>query len=246
MQEATSTRAPTPPWPRCGDTHVVRNGHGRSGTPNHLCRGCGRQFVERPKKGPVSEATKELIRRLLLERMALRAIARATGVSRAWLQRFVNELYREQTPFEPGPVKKTSGELILEADEMGSFVGSKANPWWVWVALDLDTRRVVAMVLGDRSEATAKCLWEALPEEYRDGAIMCTDFWSAYLAAVPPERHAAGDKGDGITCHVERFWCTVRQRCARVVRKTLSFSKCLLNHVGALWYFVRHYNQSLP
>jgi len=129
---------------------------------------------------------------------------------------------------------------------MWSFVGSKANPWWVWVALDLESRRVMAMVIGDRSEETAKRLWEALPEEYRDGAIMCTDFWSAYLAAVPPERHAAGDKGDGITCHVERFWCTVRQRCARVVRKTLSFSKCLLNHLGALWYFVRHYNKSLP
>jgi insertion element IS1 protein InsB len=232
MREATPTRAPVPSCPRCGGTPVVRNGHGRTGAPNYLCRVCCRQCVERPKKGPIPEATKELIRRLLLERVALRAIARATGVSRAWLQRFVNELYREQTPFEPGPVKKTAGELILEADERWSFVGSKTNPWWVWVAFDLDTRRVVAMVLGDRSEATAKCLWEALPE--------------AYLAAVPPERHAAGDKGDGITCHVERFWWTCRRRCARVVRKTLSFSKCLLNHVGALWYFVRHYNESLP
>jgi insertion element IS1 protein InsB len=106
MQEATPTRAPVPSCPRCGGTHVVRNGHGRTGAPNYLCRVCCRQFVERPKKGPIPEATKELIRRLLLERVALRAIARATGVSRAWLQRFVNEFDREQTPFEPGPVKK--------------------------------------------------------------------------------------------------------------------------------------------
>lgn len=106
MQKATPTRAPVPPCPRCGGTHVVRNGHGRTGAPNYLCRVCSRQFVERPKKGPVPEATKELVRRLLLERVALRAIARATGVSRAWLQRFVNELDREKTPFEPGPVKK--------------------------------------------------------------------------------------------------------------------------------------------
>jgi len=106
MQEATSTRAPVPPCPHCGETHVVRNGHGRTGSPNYLCRSCSRQFVECPQRGPVPEATQQLIRRLLLERMALRAIARATGVSRAWLQRFVNELYREQTPFEPGPVEK--------------------------------------------------------------------------------------------------------------------------------------------
>jgi DNA invertase Pin-like site-specific DNA recombinase len=63
--------------------------------------------VAKPRKGPVTEERKELIRRLLLERMALRAIARATGVSRSWLQRFVNELYREETPWEPGPLKRS-------------------------------------------------------------------------------------------------------------------------------------------
>ena len=112
-------------------------------------------------------------------------------------------------------------------------------------ALDTDTRQVVAMVVGDRSEDTARRLRAALPAGYRDRAIMCTDFWSAYLAAVPEERHAAGGKEAGLTCHIERFWCTVRQRCGRLVRKTLSFSKCPRNHLGALWYFVRHYNASL-
>ena len=145
----------------------------------------------------------------------------------------------------PGAAQKKSGDLILEADELWSFVRNKRAQWWVWVALDADTRQVVAMVCGDRSERTAQCLWDALPDEYRDGAIICTDFWSAYLAVVPAERHAAGGKDAGLTCHVERFWCTVRQRCGRLVRKTLSFSKCVWNHVGALWYFIRYYNASL-
>ena len=48
-----------------------------------------------------------MVRRLLLERLSLRAIARAAGVSRTWLQGFVNDLYREQTPWEPGPLKKS-------------------------------------------------------------------------------------------------------------------------------------------
>jgi insertion element IS1 protein InsB len=38
-----------------------------------------------------------------------------------------------------------------------------------------------------------------------------------------------------MTNHVERFVNTLRPRCARVVRKTLSFSKCLENHIGGLW-----------
>jgi hypothetical protein len=55
----------------------------------------------------VPGATKELIRRLLRERMALRAIARSVGVSRGWLRAFVNRLDREETPFDPGPLKRS-------------------------------------------------------------------------------------------------------------------------------------------
>ena len=132
-----------------------------------------------------------------------------------------------------------------EADELWSFVGAKREEWWVWAALDAGTRQVVGMVAGDRSERTARCLWDALPDGYRDGAIVCTDFLAAYRAVVPEERHAAAGKEAGLTSHVERFWCTVRQRCGRFVRKTLSFSKCQWNHVGSLWDFIRHYNASL-
>ncbi len=37
----------------------------------------------------------------------------------------------------------------------------------------------------------------------------------------------------------------LRQRVSRLVRKTLSFSKSLENHIGAIWYFVHYYNSSL-
>jgi hypothetical protein len=37
---------------------------------------------------------------------------------------------------------------------------------------------------------------------------------------------------------------TLRQRVSRLVRKTLSFSKKVSNHIGAIWYFI-HYNVNL-
>ncbi len=107
MSSTPSTHDAHPPCPRCHGTHVVRNGTLRSGSPQLLCRDCGRRFVAEPKKVPVSEPRKDLIGRLLLERMSLRAIARVTGVSRSWLQNFVNSLYREETPWEPGPLEKS-------------------------------------------------------------------------------------------------------------------------------------------
>ena len=132
----------------------------------------------------------------------------------------------------------------MEADELWPFAGGKGRVRWVWAAPDADTRQVVAMVAGDRSEDTARRRWAALPAGYRDRAVMCTDFWSADRAAVPEERHFPGGKESGLTCGIGRFGCTARQRRSRLVRKTLSVSKCWRNHLAALWYFIRHYNQS--
>jgi IS1 family transposase len=116
---------------------------------------------------------------------------------------------------------------------------------WVWIALDADTRQVVGMAVGGRDEAGARALWENVPEVYRERALAYTDFWRAYAAVLPSEQHEAVGKESGLTSYVERFNNTARQRISRLVRKTLSFSKKLQNHIGALWYFVHHYNLSL-
>ena len=77
---------------------------------------------------------------------------------------------------------------MIEADELWSFVGSKADVHWVWVALDADTRRVLAMVVGDRSAATAQRLWDALPRGYRTGVTVFTDFLASYHVVIPASR----------------------------------------------------------
>jgi transposase-like protein len=99
MPDAT----PAPACPSCAAAHVVRNGANQSGTPTFLCRGCGRRFVEHPRHGPVPPETVGLVRRLLAERLSLRAIARAAGVSRTWLQGFVNALFRDDSRWKAAP-----------------------------------------------------------------------------------------------------------------------------------------------
>ena len=103
MSDVTPNSAPLPPCPRCAATHVVRNGPNASGTPTFRCRACGRRFVADPKVGPIGAADQALVRRLLAERMGIRAIARATGLSRSWVQGFSNLIYRQETPHNPGP-----------------------------------------------------------------------------------------------------------------------------------------------
>jgi insertion element IS1 protein InsB len=128
---------------------------------------------------------------------------------------------------------------------MWSFVGKKSNKQWIWLALDMKTREIVGVYVGDRSREGARQLWQSLPPVYRQCAVCYSDFWEAYEQVIPSKRHRAVGKGTGKTNYIERFNCTMRQRISRLVRKTLSFSKKVENHIGAIWFFVHHYNQSL-
>jgi insertion element IS1 protein InsB len=104
-----------------------------------------------------------------------------------------------------------------------------------------DASQGVAYAVGDRSEKTCLTLWEAIPQAYRAGHCD-TDFCSVYQAVIPEEQHTAGGKETGETAHVERWNNTLRQRLARFVRKTLSFSKSLFMHEACLCLFLHRYN----
>jgi IS1 family transposase len=133
----------------------------------------------------------------------------------------------------------------MQCDELWSFVDNKGNKQWIWLALDTDTREIVGVYIGARDEAAAQQLWASLPPIYRQCAVAYTDFWAAYAAVFPCKRHQAVGKETGLTSYIERFNNTLRQPVSRLVRKTLSFSKSLENHIGAIWYFIHHYNASL-
>lgn len=79
--------------PRCTSEQTVKNGHIHNGKQNHRCKSCGRQFVRDPQNKVISHATKELIDRLLLEKLPLTGIARVAEVSEPWLQGYVNHKY---------------------------------------------------------------------------------------------------------------------------------------------------------
>ncbi len=82
-----------PICPKCTSARTVKNGRIHNGKQRFLCQECGRQFVKQPTKKVIDPATRELIDRLLLERISLAGIARAVQVSETWLQLYVNEKY---------------------------------------------------------------------------------------------------------------------------------------------------------
>jgi hypothetical protein len=80
--------------PHCGSASK-KNGHAPNGKQNHKCHDCGRQFLEDGQSWFVSAAERELINKLLLERISLAGICRVCGVSESWLLNYIQELYAQ-------------------------------------------------------------------------------------------------------------------------------------------------------
>ena len=79
--------------PHCHSTNTRKNGHTHYGKQNYLCTACKHQFVENGQDWFVSASEKDLIDKLLLERISLAGICRVCGVSESWLLKYIKKLY---------------------------------------------------------------------------------------------------------------------------------------------------------
>ncbi len=145
---------------------------------------------------------------------------------------------RRRTPSHKRAGEK--GAVAIECDELW-FVGKKENKQWVWLAMDVQTCEIVGLHVGPQEEESCWDLWDSLPDCYLNAEVY-TDKYAAYAAVIHDKYHHTQGK---VTQHIERFNNTLRQRVPRLTHKTLSFSKSLQNHLGAIWLFVHHYNSAL-
>jgi insertion element IS1 protein InsB len=233
--------------PACGSSRYKKNGHTRHGKQNHQCKACERQLSATADDRRIADERRTRVEHLLRERISLRGICRAVGVSLTWLLHCMVECFTAcpedlhgQLPARPTTV--VMSRLEAEADEMWSFVQKKANKQWIWIAMDAKTRQIIAFHVGDRSGESGKALWANIPLVYREQATFHTDPYDVYKGVIPAEQHQAITKQARETNHIERFNNTLRQRVSRLVRETLSFSQTLANHIGAIKYFICHYN----
>ena len=293
--------------PHCKKKNTKKNGKTSYGKQNHFCKDCGRQFVIGGQDWFISDAQKELVDKLLLERLSLAGICRVLGMSEPWLYDYLKTKYddlpedlnadltlpdeeeyladrfdeeierikkkrpsRSEKYVELNEEKQLGQEMDqfssdlhddllinelygkqrgarvltigLQLDEMWSFVEQKANKQWIWLALNPCNRQIVGLHVGSRGEKDARKFYESIPAVFRQSLGAFTDYWRAYGCVIDSEKHFAVGKRSGLTAYIERFNGTLRQRCSRLVRKALSFSKSFANHVGAIKYFICHYN----
>ena len=184
-----------------------------------------------------------LILRAYQERISLRGLSRLFGIHRLTISRWIRE-HVAALPTFISTLLPAQPDDVLEFDEAWSFVRKRANKRWLWTAMCRRTRQIVAFVIGDRSEQSCRRLWAKVPLAYRQ-CRSYSDFWKAYQEALPQETHFAVGKESGQLSHMERWYCTLRQRQARYVCKTLSFSKSDAYHHMVTNWFIIDYNLAI-
>lgn len=153
--------------PSCQSTLIKKNGRTHTGKQNYRCLGCSRQFVQEPSQKIIDDPTKILVKKALLERVSLHGICRIFDVSMPWLLELIDDLIEEIPQGLNAEVVQEDDEIevvVLQADELWSYVGTKANPQWLWLVMHSRTRQVVAMEVGSRDRKTAERLFFKLPE----------------------------------------------------------------------------------
>ena len=131
--------------------------------------------------------------------------------------------------------------LTSELDEMWSYVRCKANPRWLWHAIDHHTGKVVAYVFGRRQDDVFLQL-KALLAPFGITRFY-TDGWGAYQRHLDARLHVVGKRR---TQQLERKHLTLRTRIKRLARKTSCFSRSVQMHDLVIGLFVNRYEFGLP
>ena len=126
--------------------------------------------------------------------------------------------------------------LTSELDERWSYVGKKAEPRWLWQAIDHHRGTVLAYVFGRRKDPVFLQLQELLePFGIRR---FYTDGWGAYERHIAPEQHTVGKAQ---TQRIASKPINLRTRLKRLVRRTICFSTTTTMHDVVLDLFINRY-----
>ncbi|MFH1642572.1 MAG: IS1 family transposase [Nanoarchaeota archaeon] len=146
------------------------------------------------------------------------------------------------TDFSKSLMPAKTGD-ILELDEQWSFYQSKKTQIWLWIALCRRTKQVITFYLGDRTIKSFDGFYNEIPPEYAAG-FSRSDKWQGYKR-IHSWYHKRCHKKEGETNNVEGFNNILRQRIARLTRKTCAFSKSIEMHKAVLKIFLYEYNNEI-
>lgn len=155
--------APAP----CEHTNYKKSGKNRNGTQRYKCKDCGVRFSDPVDEKPLGNMRIDLDKAamalsLMLEGMSVRATERLTGLARDTLCDLILVAGERCQRFFDDHVKNVK-TTDIQLDELWSFCGMKqkqanarnltgpgVGDTWTFVAVDRDTKMILAYHVGER------------------------------------------------------------------------------------------------
>ena len=151
------------------------------------------------------------------------------------------ELWQKNLGDEAQKQKTERHCRVIEIDEMWHYLQKKKRKIWLWIAIDRDTREVLAWEVGSRGAKSLKRLLRKL--SHVSCNYYATDKWKIYKKLLPKEKHLASKKE---TQAIESVNATVRHYLARFHRRTHCYTKSKAMLIASLTlFFSRDYILSI-
>lgn len=187
----------------CRHENFKKSGKNRNGTQRFKCKDCGVRFSdEQVHDGPfgsmrIEPAKAELVLKMLLEGMSIRAAERLTGVSRSTIDRLILVAGEKCQTFLDYNIINVSLD-DLQIDEIWSFVGKKARKVtgddepvigdsWTYICVDRETKLIAAHYVGKRDMTDTSRFLQRVRKAVNTSQSfqLSSDGWGAYKYGVP-------------------------------------------------------------
>jgi len=184
----------------CKHTERKKHGTDRNKNQRFRCKDCGTTFIEAEAKPlgnmriTMKEATTVL--NMLLEGMSIRACERITGTHRDTICDLILLIGENCQHFLDTQIRGVEVKDV-QVDEIWSFVGCKnktaaskgynedSGDSWTTVAIERNTKLVIAHQVGERDSTTICTLLQKLADNTTGRFQLSTDGLAAYTLNVP-------------------------------------------------------------
>lgn len=223
--------------PYCQSSKVIKNGFsGKEKVQRFRCKDCKKSFQERYTYHGSDPSIRKIGLRLLSNNGGIRQTSEVLQVNSKTVLSWI--LLYFPSRLEVSPLLSHYEEV--EVDEFWSFVGSKANVIWWFIAYCKKTREVLACVKGERDWETVAHLERELKKLPITIDYICTDKFKGFAKIFPKEKHKEGKE---FTKGVEGNNTMIRTRNRRTNRRTTCFSKQLMYHEKVMYKIIQDANQ---
>jgi len=192
-----------------------RSGRQKNGVQRYYCKVCKIYQQAGYRYRACERSINDTITSLNNEGVGVMGISRILKIASGTVTRRIKaQGAKIEKPFDIGP------QAVFEVDELWTYMGRKANEYWIACCLERRTKDVVDFVIGKRTKETLKKLIDRLLV-YKPQRIN-TDNLTLYQRLIPPELHRRGAK---CINHIERKNLSIRTHLKRLSRRTICFSR---------------------